>query len=86
MNFTGNPRIRSSCGYFSGNDPLFLALPSHLVIAAFRSHGDRVCVLSAEGQPLLEISCLDTYMKEYCHIESEPEGESRKDIQYSLVK
>ena len=60
--------------------PLFLALPSHLDIKGFRCHDDRVCILSTEGRLLLKISCLDTYMKEYCHIESEPEGELRKGI------
>ena len=78
--------IRSSRGKISVDDPLFLALPSHLVIIAFCWHGDRVCIVSREGLLLLEVSCLDTYMKEYCHIESEPEGELRQDIQYSFVK
>ena len=69
------------------DDPLFLELPSHLNIWVFCSHGDRVCILSTKGQLLLlETSCLDTYMKEYCHLESEPEGELCKDIQYSFLK
>ena len=68
------------------NDPLFLALPSHLNIKAFCWHDDRVCILSAEGRLLLKISCLDAYITEYCRLESEPEGELRKDILYSLVK
>ena len=55
---------------------LFLALPSHLKINIFHCRGDRVTVLSNEGQLLvLDISGLDAYMKEFCAMESEPEGE-----------
>ena len=78
-------RIRSSRQRNRSDDPLFLALPSHLDINTFCWHGDRVCIDIGERVLLLEISCLDTYMNEYCHIEFEPEGELRKDIQYSLV-
>ena len=80
-------RIRSSRRTNGSDDPLFLTLPPRLHIDGFYWHGDRVCILCRGGHLLLlDISCLDTYMKEYCHIESEPEGELRKDIQYSLVK
>ena len=52
-------------------DRLFLALPSHLSIMTFRCRGDRVSILTKEGQLLLlDISGLDTYMKEFCVIES----------------
>jgi len=66
-------RIRSSRRKNSSDDLLFLALPSHLNInfKGFHWRGDRVCLLTRERQLLLlDISCLDTYMKEYCHIES----------------
>ena len=66
-------RIRSPC---RRKDPLFLALPSHLQIRRLHCWGDRVSILSREGQLLLlDISGLDAYMKEFCALESEPEGE-----------
>ena len=47
--------------------PLFLALPSHLDPRMFHCHADRVSILSKERQLfLLDISGLDTYMKEFC--------------------
>jgi len=47
-------------------DRLFLTLPSHLNIKTFHCRGDRVSVLSREGRLLLlDISGLDTYMKEF---------------------
>ena len=80
-------RIRSSRRTNGSDDPLFLTLPPRLHIDGFYWHGDRVCILCRGGHLLLlDISCLDTYMKDYCHIEFEPEGELRKDIQYSFVK
>src|SRR5258708_4551000 len=61
-------RIRSSS---QRDDPLFLALPSRHTIQEFRCRGDRVCILNSEGRLLLlDISCLDEYMKKYCHLES----------------
>ena len=81
--FTGvELRIRSSCREISGNDPLFLALPFHLVGNTWDCHGDRVYALSRERRLLLEISCLDTYMKEYCHLEYKLEGELCKAIHW----
>ena len=60
--------IRSPC---RRKDPLFLALPSHLDIGMFRCRGDRVGILSKDGQLLLlDISGLDPYMKEFCATES----------------
>src|SRR5258707_4102524 len=64
-------RIRSSS--HGRDDPaLFFALPSrHHTIKEFRWRGDRLCILSWEGRLLLlDISCLDAYIKEYCHLES----------------
>ena len=55
----------------SQRDPLFFALPSRHKIEELRWRGDRVCILSEEGRLLLlDISCLDGYMKMYCHLES----------------
>ena len=56
-------------------DHLFVALPSHLKIKMFRCRGDRVIILTQQEQLLfLDVSGLDAFMKEFCAMESEPEG------------
>ncbi len=59
-------RIRLSGG---SEDPLFLALP-FLRVKRFASRGDRACIISMDGELLLDASDLEAYM-EICNLQPE---------------
>jgi len=59
-------RYRGTLRICEEKEPLFLALPSTLVIADFISRGDRIGILGQDRKPLLlDTSGLEAYMEQY---------------------